>query len=130
MTTAADVCGEVMIGLDLRGADIESYEFWTHDVRWKQQYEIWRHGTDLVECSQSRQDLHAGIMQLQRAVEQRDTILKDLYRFAEMPWFSTKNQYDIMAEVGVIRPRLKRPLRELRNAVAHDAGVNTIEKSR
>ena len=100
MTTRADACEEAIISLDVRSADVESYEYWTHDVTWKQQYEIWRHGTDLVERFQSQQDLNAGIMQLQRAVEQRDTILKDLHRFAEMPWFSTKNHYDTMADLG------------------------------
>jgi hypothetical protein len=130
MITRKDACEEAIIAIDFRGEDVESHEFWPHDVTWKQQYEIWHHGNDLIERSQSQQDLHAGIMQLQRAVEQRDTILQGLYRFTEMPWFSPMKYYDIMEDLRVIRPRLKRTLRDLRNVVAHEVGDVNLEKIR
>lgn len=109
--------------------ELESIEYQTHNVPWRKQHEIWRHGNTLIAGANSQRDFEVAIMQLQRAVEQRDTILERLYRFKDVPWVpKSLNQYSNMAALGIIRPSLKKPLRELRNKIAH--GVDDIPLSR
>jgi len=108
---------------------LESTEYRTHNVPWKKQYEIWRHGDGLISGSQSQQDPQVAVIQLQRAVEQRDTILQALYRFTDIPYFPRCSQYVIMADLGIIRPALKKPLRALRNVIVHEVGDIAVDKS-
>ena len=101
--------------------ELGSTERVDHSLPWNKQYEIWRHGNELLAGAKSQRDLEVAIMQFQRAVEQRDTILEQLYRFRTIPWFpSNTSQYSIMASLGMIRPSLKEPLRQLRNRIAHE----------
>ena len=111
----------LFIDADLLNHELESREYACHNLPWKKQYDIWRHGDELIESAKSRHDFEVAIMQFQRAVEQRDTILEQLYRFRTIPWFPRNaSQYSIMAALGIIRPSLKEPLRELRNKIVHE----------
>jgi hypothetical protein len=112
---------EIFIEEALLSHSIDSTEYSVHNAPWKKQYEIWRHGNDLISGATSQHDFEVAIMQLQRAVEQRDTILEQLYRFREVPWSANNSsQYSVMASLGIIRPSLKDPLRELRNRIVHE----------
>jgi hypothetical protein len=67
-----------------RGA--EAFSWRNHRVAWKRQHEIWDHGNSLISAiSPSQQDLEAGIIQLQRAVELRDKLLDKVYGFEKIP---------------------------------------------
>lgn len=102
-----------------RGAEAYSWRY--HRVDWKRQHEIWEHGNSLISgASPSQQDLEAGIIQLQRAVELRDKLLDEIYGFEKIPGRRKNTKYEIMADLGIIRPTLKIRLRELRNSLIHD----------
>jgi hypothetical protein len=102
-----------------RGA--EAFSWRNHRVDWKRQHEIWDHGNSLISAiSPSQQDLEAGIIQLQRAVESRDKLLDQVYGFEKIPGRKQTNKYEIMAALGIIRPTLKIRLRELRNSLIHN----------
>jgi len=117
------------IDADLLNHELESTERVDHNLPWKKQYEIWRHGSELMAGAKSQHDFEVAIMQFQRAVEQRDTILEQLYRFRTIPWFpSDASQYSIMASLGMIRPSLKEPLRELRNKIAHEVADVALDR--
>ncbi|MCC6141518.1 MAG: hypothetical protein IT389_12985, partial [Nitrospira sp.] len=122
---------EVFVDVALLNTELESIEFTPHQVPWKKQYEIWRHGDEMVAASKSRHDLEVAIVQFQRAVEQRDTILENLYCFAAFPGATGKNkQYTVMADLGIIRPSLKEPLRELRNKIVHEVDDVDVDRKR
>jgi hypothetical protein len=101
------------------GAD--SPEMKDHPPDWRKQYEIWSHGNSIISSpSPSQQDLASAIVQLQRAVEFRDKLLNRLYAFENIPNRAKRNKYEVMADLGIIRPALKTHLRELRNSLMHE----------
>jgi hypothetical protein len=110
----------LVIDADLLNHGLESTEYACHHLPWKKQYEIWRHGDELIKSAKSRHDFEVAIVQFQRAVEQRDTILEQVYRFRTIPWFPPNDQYSTMTALGIIRRSLKKPLRELRNKILHE----------
>ena len=128
METEAAQTDEVFINSAIFKDGVESTEYSTHNVDWKRQHEIWRHGDGLISASSSQQDLQAAVMQLQRAVEQRDTLLQQLYCFTDIPHFPKSKQYVIMTDLGIIRPTLKRHLRELRNVIMHEVADIQLDK--
>jgi hypothetical protein len=73
----------------------------------------------LVFRAESPRDFEVAVMQLHRAVEQRDTLLNELYNFQDIPHFGKAKYYAVMEELGLIRPSLKGQLRNLRNNIAH-----------
>jgi hypothetical protein len=92
-----------------------------HRVNWKAQHGIWEHGNQLLsKADPSEEDLAAAIIQFQRAVELRDKLLDKIYGFERIPGRISTNKYVIMADLGIIRPTLKLPLRELRNSLMHE----------
>lgn len=102
-----------------RGAEAFSWRY--HRVDWKRQHEIWAHGNSLISAaSPTQQDLEAGIIQLQRAVELRDKLLDQIYGFEKIPGRRRATKYEIMTDLGIIRPTLKIRLRELRNSLIHN----------
>jgi hypothetical protein len=120
---------ELFIEATLLSHPLESEEYSMFNVPWKKQYDIWRHGDELIANATSPRDFEVAIMQLQRAVEQRDTILEQSYQFKTCPWFGKGlSHYAIMAELGIIRPSLKDPLRQLRNRIAHEVNDVVLER--
>src|ERR1039457_2673786 len=110
------------------GADGEEWE--DHRIDWRKQHEIWSHANGIIAgASPSRQDLAVAVMQLQRAIELRSTMLNALYNFTELPNRTAKAPYPIMADLGIIRPTMKNQLRELRNRLVHEvrSGGHTAE---
>src|ERR1035438_8971658 len=120
---------ELFIEATLLSHPLESEEYSMFNVPWKKQYDIWRHGDELIANATSPRDFEVAIMHLQGAVEQRDTILEQSYQFKTCPWFGKGlSHYAIMAELGIIRPSLKDPLRQLRNRIAHEVNDVVLER--
>src|SRR2546430_775919 len=107
---------------------IYSTERTDHSVPWEKQYQAWKHGDGLASRAESTRDLEVAIMQLHRAVEQRDTLLNELYGFQNIPHFGRAKQYAVMEELGLIRPSLKGQLRSLRNNIVHEFDDVPIDK--
>ena len=81
-----------------------------------------------IDFADGQKALQVAVVQLQRAVEQRDTILQQLYCFTDIPYFPKAKQYLVMADLGIIRPTLKKHLRELRNVIMHEVGDISLDK--
>jgi hypothetical protein len=110
------------------GGESNSWDF--HRLNWKRQHDIWEHGNQLLsKPNPSQQDLDAAIIQFQRAVELRDTLLDQIYRFEKIPGRTNTNKYAVMADLGIIRPTLKIRLRDLRNSLIHEPGEIQISKN-
>jgi len=104
---------------------------WTyHRSSFKKQHEIWAHGNDLLlKATPSQEDFAAALIQFQRSVELRDKLLDKFYGFENIPGKRSQGKYEIMADLGIIRPTLKIPLRELRNKLMHDPEVIHITEN-
>jgi hypothetical protein len=107
---------------------IASTERIDHRVPWEKQYEVWKHGDGLVSRAESPRDLEVAVMQLHRALEQRDTLLNDLYDFQDIPHFGRAKYYAVMEELGLIRSSLKGQLRSLRNSIVHQFDDVPVDK--
>ncbi|PCI97082.1 MAG: hypothetical protein COB14_09465 [Alphaproteobacteria bacterium] len=91
------------------------------ESKWKRQYEIWSHTENILENNPSEHDLACAIFQLKRTIDFREKHLHDLYSFHRIPTCAGKQKYEIIEEMGIVKPILKRKLREIRNLVAHNA---------
>jgi hypothetical protein len=107
---------------------IGSTERIDHRVPWEKQYQVWKHGDGLVSQAESPRDLEVAVMQLHRAVEQRDTLLNELYDFQAIRHFGRAKYYGVMEELGLIRPSLKGQLRSLRNEIVHQFDDVPLDK--
>jgi hypothetical protein len=93
----------------------------------KNQHVIWAHAENLLsQPAPSQQDRELAVIQLQRAVEHRDKLLNDIYGFEQIPGNKGCNKYDIMAGLAIIRPNLKKPLRDLRNSLVHQINSDPL----
>jgi hypothetical protein len=121
---------ELYIDVIVMSAGGECSTSGSHGVNWKLQHEIWAHGNQLLsKTDPSQQDLAAAIIQFQRAVELRDRLLDQIYRFEQIPGRASNNKYAIMADLGIIRPTLKVRLRDLRNSLIHEPSGVQISKN-
>jgi hypothetical protein len=98
-----------------------------HRRDWKNQHVIWAHAEKLLsQPGASQQDRELAVIQLHRAVEHRDRLLDEVYGFEQIPGKKGCNKYDIMTDLGLIRPNLKKPLRELRNSLVHQITASPL----
>jgi len=98
-----------------------------HHRDWKNQHVIWAHAEKLLsQPGASQQDRELAVIQLQRAVEHRDKLLDEVYGFEQIPGKKGRNKYDIMTDLAIIRPNLKKPLRDLRNSLVHQITASPL----
>jgi hypothetical protein len=95
----------------------------------RKHHAILRHAESLLHASATEYDLSSSIFQLNRVVDFRDKHLNDCYRFRKIPGFAKSNQSDIMEEMGIVKPLMRKKLDGLRNRVMHIANepVPTLE---
>lgn len=88
---------------------------------WEQQYEIYNHAASILEEEPDEHDLACVLFQLNRAVDFREKLLNQLYKFKKIPGLRGKKHHEAMQDLGIIKPLLKTKLDKIRNNVMHTA---------
>lgn len=93
----------------------------------REQQEIWHHANLILENVRCTHDLVLCLFQLNRVVDFRDQLLEKCYGFRNLPGFSRRRLHDILEEVGLVKPIMRKKLNTLRNRLAHsqDAEIPT-----
>src|SRR6516165_6599061 len=87
---------------------------------WESHSEPRNDANDRLADGASEQARAVAILQLRRAVEFRDKVLRDTYSLDKIPGFPKTSYYKILLDVQVILPIMRKHLIDIRNAISHD----------
>lgn len=107
--------------------DVLQWRVWAQDSHmqddkpWRRPYDIWKHAERLLEKPATDFVRVDAIRNLKQAIEQREKLIKDIYKLQNIP---IKNKsaktFELLEYIGVIKPFMHKKLFDIRNAVEHE----------
>lgn len=89
--------------------------------QWRRPYDIWAHADQIFQRQNSEFHRIDGITTLKRAVDNRLNLLKEIYKFRNIPIKDKPSDIlEIMGYLGIIRPIMLQNLINIRNKVEHE----------